>query len=108
MAHERLKGQPSNKPMAQLGEHVRYLPLEASNTADHKVESKMIDGIWLGILDRTEEAIIGTEHGVVKCRTIRRRPVGQQWSGDAITKMKGTVQQLTPGVLSDHIPTGIV
>ena len=49
----------------------------------------MRDGVWLGVTDRTDETRIGTESGVVKCRTITRRPEGQQWDGDAIKKVKG-------------------
>ena len=45
---------------------------------------------------------------VVKCRTTRRRPEGQQWSKEAIQKMKGSVQQLVPGIESDRIPIGRV
>ena len=84
------------------------ISLEAPSTETSKVESKLRDGIWLGIVDRTEEAIIGTEHGIVKCRTVKRRPEGQQWSREALEKTKGTVQQPVPGSHNDRIPTGIV
>ena len=44
-AHERLKGQPSNKPLAQFGEHVLYLPLEAPTTDELKIENKMKEDV---------------------------------------------------------------
>ena len=107
-ARERLKGKPSSKPLAQFGECVMYLPPDTPATEDRKIENKMRTGIWLGVIDRTEEAIIGTEHGVVKCRTIKRMPEGQQWDGKAIKEMRGSVQQPTPGIATDRIPTGSV
>merc|ERR1711884_518075 len=94
--------------MAQFAEHVLYLPLDAPSTEENKIETRMKDGVWLGIIDRTEEVLVGTKHGVVKCRTIKRRPPGQQWSGTALEEMKGTVQQPVPGVSNDRVPTGIV
>lgn len=107
-AQERLKGQASTRPIAQFGEHVLYLPLETPSTEENKVENKLRDGIWLGVVDRTEGAIVGTEHGTIKCRTVKRRPEGQQRSREALEAMKGTVQQPAPGSQSDRIPTRIV
>ena len=107
-AAERLKGQTCTKPMARFGEYVHYMPLDAANTDESKISSKMRDGIWRGVVDRTDETIIGTTHGVIKCRTIKRRPEGQQWSADAIEDTKGSAQQPIPGTQSDRIPTGIV
>ena len=39
-----------------------------------KAEPQMEEGTWLGISIRTEEVLIGTSRGVVKCRTIKRLP----------------------------------
>ena len=105
---ERLRGTTCNKPMARFGEHIMSLPLDALNTDENKIETKMKDGVWLGTIDRTDETIVGTKFGVVKCRTIRRRPEGQQWCAEAIQSMRGSVQQPVPGTTSDRIPTGIV
>merc|ERR1739836_281266 len=107
IAQERLQGQASNKPMARFGEHVLYLPLDAPNTEENKIESKLRDGVWLGVIDRTDETIIGTLEGVVKCRTIKRRPDGQQWNQEALEDMKGSAKQPVLGIHSDRIPTGI-
>ena len=85
-----------------------HLPLDVLNTDQQKIEEKMKAGIWLGVIDRTEETLIGTELGVMKCRTIKRRPEGQQWNNGAIPAMKGIVQQPQPGVPSDRVLCNLV
>ena len=106
-AAERLKVMTSAKPLAQFGEHVLYLPLKAANTEEDKTEPRMKPGVCLGLIDRTEEVMIGTDAGVVMCRAVKRRPEGQQWCKEAIANMKGSVRQPVPGVPSDRTPTGI-
>ena len=90
-ANERSNGTPGNKPMAQFGASVLQLPLDAQNIDDHKIEPRMRPGVCLGFIDRTEEVIVGAENGVVRCRVVKRRPEGQQWSDEAIKNMKGSV-----------------
>ena len=41
-AQERLKGRASNRPIAMFGEHVLYLPLDALNTDQHKIDDIQI------------------------------------------------------------------
>ena len=106
-ANERLKLQPCNKPMVQFGEDVLYLFVDALNTDEAIAEFKMRDGIWLGIIGWSGEVSIGTDQGVVKRRTVKRRPEGQQWSGEAIGRMTGSAQQPVLGIQSDRIPTGM-
>ena len=53
--------------------------------------------VWLGRSDATDENIIGTASGVKLIRTIRRRPVGEQYSAEAVQSMRGTPWQLTTG-----------
>ena len=64
----------------------------------------MRDGIWLGIIERTEEHLIGTEHGVVKCRTGQRLPGNQRWDWTMVTSIPGTTWKPVPGHQSDHVP----
>ena len=67
----------------------------------------MEEGIWLGINGRTEEVFIGTERGVVKCRTIKRLPEDKCWDASLIHKMQGATWQPVPGYKSDHVPVEI-
>lgn len=73
-AYERIRGKPCNRPVCQIGESVFYLPLDSPKIEDKKCEPKMREGIWLGTNERTEQNLIGTNNGVVKCRTVKRRP----------------------------------
>ena len=36
-------------------------------------------GIWLGRATETKERIVGTTVGVIRCRTVKRRPEELQW-----------------------------
>jgi len=67
----------------------------------------MFEGIWLGTNARTEETIIGTRYGVVKCRTVKRPPISERWDAKFLHDMKGTHWQPVPGYQSDHIPVEI-
>ena len=67
----------------------------------------MFEGTWLGINARTEEVLIGTKKGVIKCRTIKRLPESQRWDAALMHPMKGTHWQPVPGHASDHIPVEI-
>ena len=63
----------------------------------NKARSPWSCGVWLGRSDATDENIIGTASGVKLIRTIRRRPVGEQYSAEAVQSMRGTPWQLTTG-----------
>ena len=60
-------------------------------------------GIWLGTIERTEEVIIGTKDGVVKCRIASRLLEDCQWNREMILQVQGTPWQPIPGKHSMHI-----
>lgn len=103
-AQDRLKGQPSHKPLARFGEHATHPSLHAPATASDKIDDTLRPRVWFGMLDRTEEAIIGTEEGLTICRTVKRRPEGEQWSSEALTAMKGLAQQPVPSIQTIECP----
>ena len=70
--HERLHGEKCTTPLVPFGEPVMYLPMRTVRRDKGDVAKK--PGIWLGIIARTQEVLIGTEDGVVKCRTVTRLP----------------------------------
>ena len=52
----------------------------------------------LGIRDESGEILIGTDRGVVKCRTVRRKATDEErWDRAAVELMKGTTWEPTPG-----------
>ena len=70
IAYERIRGERCAVPVMPFGETIMYLPLR---TAKHsKGEAMKRTGIWLGTIERTEETLVGTTRGVIKCRTVIR------------------------------------
>lgn len=63
----------------------------------NKGEAMRKSGVWLGNNERTEEAIIGTAYGVVKCRTFNRMSAPHRWDLDVILKIRGTPSEPVPG-----------
>ena len=66
-----------------------------------------MNGIWPGIKGRTGEHIIGTEKGVVKAYTVKRRPEEERWSLEELNGMRGTPGKPTPGSSDIRIPVRV-
>ena len=64
-------------------------------------------GVWLGVIERSEEMIIGTKDGVVKCRTLSRLSKDDQWSREMVLQTKGLPWEPIPGKNGMHIPVDI-
>ena len=62
-----------------------------------QVESKWHEGIFLGIQDEFEIAVVGTPHGIVFSRSIRR--VAKEDCGDGMlfNSIRGALWELQPG-----------
>jgi hypothetical protein len=62
------------------------------------MRSRWSSGLWLGIRDESGEAIIGTDEGVMKCRTIKRKGTKEErWDLGQVEKMKGVPWEPEPG-----------
>ena len=83
------------------------MPLKVSTKPIQKMEERFREGIFLGMRMRSDETIVGTADGVIKARTIRRRPEGEQWSAEEVKNMKGTPSMSVPGVQSDNITSRV-
>ena len=58
----------------------------------------------MGIIDRSGEVLIGTDGGVVKCRTVRRKAgETQRWDMGAVNAMKGLPWEPEPGIDSMQV-----
>ena len=68
--YERIRQESCAVPIAPFGETVMYLPLTTVKRS--KGEPVKKTGIYLGTNERTEESLIGTARGVVKCRSLDR------------------------------------
>ena len=82
--------------MAEFGESVWFLFLKSKGK--NKMKSRWASGIWLGIRDESGEVIIGTDEGVIKCRTVRRKGTKEErWASGQVENMKGTPWEPEPG-----------
>ena len=95
-AYFRVHGVEYTRPLVEFGEYVLFRDNSPASLAN-KARSPWNSGVWLGRSDATDENIIGTASGVKLIRTIRRRPVGEQYSAEAIQSMRGVPWQLTTG-----------
>ena len=77
-AYERQKLKSCRKALVPFGELVMFMPMEKPKD---KGEVRNCVGIMLGLVDRSDEVVIGTTERMVKARMAHRMPVGQR--GDA-------------------------
>ena len=102
---ERIRGERCVAPVIPFGEHVQYLPLKTVHKS--KGEAARRSGVWLGNNERTEESIVGTPHGVIKCRTHNRMDSDHRWNPDVILSMRGTPSEPVLGRTDGMIPVSI-
>ena len=55
-----------------------------------KLTNRWISGCWWGRDASSDEHLVGTKHGLFKCRSVRRKPLGEQWSRRETVKACGT------------------
>ncbi|CAK0858494.1 unnamed protein product [Prorocentrum cordatum] len=75
-AFEDLKMVRFNSPQLNFAENVLA---NRSGVPDNRLATAWTLGIWLGRATDTDEHIVGTPTGIVKARTVKRRPKEQQW-----------------------------
>ena len=79
----------------EFGERVHYR-LE-SRARQEKLESRCAEGIYLGKVRRTREAIIGTKSGVRKSGRIRRVGGHRRWDAEGLGSVRGQPWKWDPG-----------
>ena len=84
--YERIRQEACAVPIAPFGETVLYLPL--TTVKRNKGDPIKKKGVYLGTNERTEESLIGTERGVIKCRSINRLTTEERWSRDVVLNME--------------------
>jgi len=105
-ARQRLRGRKFNTELVQFGECVWYLKLKSKG--HHKWEERWEDGVWLGVSDESGEAIIGTDVGVVKARTVRRKGSQEErWDAQQHENMRGVPWATIPGTTQRRIQTDV-
>ena len=72
-AYERLKGKAYRRPLVDFAERVLFMPIVHGGRLN-KLEIKWEPGRFVGIRPRSDEALMMTERGIEKARSIRRLP----------------------------------
>ena len=103
--YERDKGKKANFELCEFGEQIFYMPLKDKDRMEAgKRAPKYFDGICLGMNEVNGETFIGIPNGVVRTRSILRRP--DKWCKEAVQNIVGVPWCLN-GDGEDAIPDAI-
>ena len=105
--YERRRGRRCRTPMARFGEVVWFKELRHAKNQKDKFESEWHLGLWLGHSRSSNEHLVGTEKGVVRAYSIKRRDPDHQWSAELVASMQGTPQQPDPNNPGNYIPVRV-
>jgi len=87
-AYERNRNKRSKAMGLEFGEAVLWRRRPVGNNLA-KLSLMWEHGVYLGLKGTTGEVIVGDEKGVWRTRTVRRRPVEDRWSAEAVEKIRG-------------------
>ena len=85
---ERLRGRGMARPEFEFAERLLFMPLKPGRGG--KFDPKFHFGIYLGRSGFSNEVVVGTEHGAVRVRTVRRLPEEDRWDAKFIESIVGT------------------
>eukprot|EP00959_Pyramimonas_sp_CCMP1952_P043386 907428-Pyramimonas_sp.AAC.1 len=71
-------------PLLNFAENVLA---KKSGVPDNRLTSAWQAGVWLGRSTDTDEHIVGAALGIVKARTVKKKPEELQWDKEAFDKM---------------------
>ena len=103
--YERLTGKKWNISLPEFGECVFYKPLKGEEKGS-KMEPRFYPGVFLGLQEATGLRWIGTDAGIVRTWTIKRKPVEEQWVMEELDKVIGLPWQLKPSAAPDGTRAG--
>ena len=84
-----LLGTPYVSPLCMFGESVIAL-IPDHEVRAAKLTNRWISGCWWGRDASSDEDLAGTKHGLLECRSVRRKPPGVQWSRRESVEARGT------------------
>ena len=76
---QHLLGTPYVSPLCMFVESVFAL-IPDHEVRAAKLTNRWISGCWWGRDASSDEHLVGTKHGLLMCRSFRRKPPGEQWS----------------------------
>ena len=110
-SYRQAKGHDSILPVCEFGETIHFKPLKTiSRDQTGSVEDRMVEGIWLGKVIRSEENIVavkgeaGATSGIYKVGDIMRQEATVRWSKEAIDTIKGTPKDPCPDLVRTNAP----
>ena len=71
------------------------------------VESPWKTGVWIGVTARSGESLIGSDQGITRTWTVRRKAEHERWSAEAVHGVRGTPARPNPNKPGPHIPVRI-
>ena len=77
---EKLRLRRYVSPLVTVGESVHC---KRPGKQLRNIDNQWATGLWLGRVNSTDENTAATKDGIVLSRSIRRRPVGEHWTGKA-------------------------
>ena len=100
-SYELRKMKSYRKAVVPFGELVMFMPAEKPKD---KGEQRNMTGVMLGLVDRSDEIIVGTKERTVKARTVHRMPSGQRGDAQFVKSIKGVPWQPNPRDASQEDP----
>ena len=102
--YQRLRGKPWNTAGVEFGECIFYQPLVEESGKLAKLEDRYRDGIFLGYKDGSNEVYIGTEGGVTRSHSIKRKPLEHRWNKAELESLIGLPWLPSPGNKEKALP----
>ena len=87
----RIKHKSYDRSLVEFGECVHYKKTKYEiGPGLYKYDDRWGEGVFLGIRARSNEVYIGTPEGVIKTRTIHRKPLDERWKPQVVQAIRGT------------------
>ena len=99
--YELRKGRPYRRELPEFGESIMYLTVPRGKRR-HKFEDRWLTGLFLGLVSRTSEVIVGTEKGCFKVSSIKRLSEQQSSNPELLEKLKGLPWKPRPNDGGDY------
>ena len=95
--------------MAEFGKSILYMTLRGDlgdrRRAKIEMEPRYVDGIFLGLTDRSDEILVYGAEGIRKARSIRRRAEGERWRPEELLAVRGTPLNPNPDANDSRVRT---
>ena len=84
------------------------MAVKGSGARQTKLDTRWQRGVFIGVISRSDEAIIATPDGIRKARSIRREPESTRYDIEFLNQVKGVPWDTNPDENSDGIlPAGV-